>query len=42
LTAGSGTTTINADTQHSATNHRPAEPTRSVLTTRRSASTRRA
>ena len=27
LTAGSGTTTINADTQHSATNHRSAEPT---------------
>ena len=27
LTAGSGTTTIDADTQPSATNHRPAEPT---------------
>jgi hypothetical protein len=27
LTAGSGTTTIDADTQRSATNPRPAEPT---------------
>src|SRR3954462_5941651 len=26
LTAGSGTTTIDADAQHSATNRRPAEP----------------
>jgi hypothetical protein len=29
LTAGSGTTTIDADTQHSATNPRPPEPTSS-------------
>jgi transposase len=34
LTAGSGTTTINANTQRSATNHRSAEPTCSGLTAR--------
>ena len=34
LTAGSGTTTIDADTQHSATNPRPAEPTCSGPTPR--------
>src|SRR5262249_20412605 len=35
LTAGSGTTTIDADTQHSATNPRSAEPTSLVPTTSR-------